>query len=67
MTVSLHHRLIVLAHKVVTSLPGPVHRALDAWSLRVARQRALERQRKWQQRKEQQARIAAAAGAVSRI
>lgn len=54
MTLSLHQQLIVLAHVAVRSLPAPVREALDAWSLRVARRRALERQRKWQQLKEQQ-------------
>lgn len=63
MTLSLHHQLIVLVHTVVRSLPAPVRKALDDWSLRVARRRAIERQRKWQQGKEQQARIAAAAAA----
>lgn len=51
MTASLHNTLILLAHQVVRSLPGPVLRALDAWSHRVARRRALKRQQKWQQQK----------------
>jgi hypothetical protein len=32
-------------------LPRPLLAALDAWSYRVARRRAEERQRKWLQRK----------------
>jgi len=36
---------------VIRSLPAPVLRALDAWSHRVARRRALERQRRWQLQK----------------
>ena len=51
MTASLHNTLIVLSHQLVRNLPAPVLRALDAWSLRVARGRALKRQRQWQQQK----------------
>ena len=51
MTASLHNSLILLSHQVVRNLPAPVLRALDAWSHRVARARALKRQRKWQQQK----------------
>lgn len=49
MPASLHNSLIHVAHQVVHSLPSPLLRALDAWSLRVARRRALQRQLKWQQ------------------
>ena len=35
---------------LVRQLPGPVLRALDAWSRRVARRRWEQRQQKWQQR-----------------
>ena len=62
MTASLHSSLILLAHQVVRSLPAPVLRALDAWSHRVARRRALKRQQKWQRRK-----AAAAAGSASAV
>jgi hypothetical protein len=51
MTASLHNSLILLAGQLVRGLPAPVKRALDAWSLRVARRRALQRQLKWQQKK----------------
>jgi hypothetical protein len=51
MTASLHNTLIILAHQVVRSLPAPVLGALDAWSHRVARRRALKRQQKWQRQK----------------
>ena len=51
MTASLHNSLILLAHQVIRNLPAPVLRALDAWSLRVARRRALKRQQLWQRRK----------------
>ena len=37
---------------LLRQLPGPLLRALDAWSGRVARRRWEERQRKWQQRKD---------------
>lgn len=60
MPASLHNSLILLAHQVVRSLPAPVLGALDAWSHRVARRRALKRQLKWQQQK-----AAAAAPAAS--
>ena len=63
MPASLHNNLIVLAHGMVRSLPRPVLRALDAWSHRVARQRALKRQQKWQQQKLAAQRNAGAAGA----
>jgi hypothetical protein len=39
-----------LIAQVVRLLPGPLLRALDAWSRRVARRRWEERQRKWSQR-----------------
>jgi hypothetical protein len=51
MPASLHNSLILLAHQAVRSLPTPVLAALDAWSHRVARRRALKRQQKWQQQK----------------
>ncbi|GAB3660709.1 hypothetical protein [Ramlibacter alkalitolerans] len=51
MSASLHNSLIHVAHQLVHSLPSPVLRVLDAWSLRVARRRALQRQLKWQQQK----------------
>lgn len=51
MTASLHNSLIALASQAVRSLPAPLRRVLDAWSLGVARQRALQRQRKWLQQK----------------
>jgi hypothetical protein len=51
MPASLHNSLILLAHQMVRSLPAPLLGALDAWSLRVARRRALKRQQKWQQQK----------------
>ena len=51
MPASLHNSLILMAHQVVHSLPAPVLKALDAWSLRVARRRALKRQQKWQRQK----------------
>ncbi|GAB3764469.1 hypothetical protein GCM10028796_19570 [Ramlibacter monticola] len=51
MTASLHNSLILLAHQVIRSLPAPVLGALDAWSQRVARRRALKRQQRWQKRK----------------
>lgn len=50
MTASLHNTLILMVNQVVQGLPAPLRRALDAWSLRVARRRALERQRKWARR-----------------
>jgi DNA-directed RNA polymerase specialized sigma24 family protein len=51
MTASLHNTLIVMVFQAVRVLPAPVRRALDAWSHRTARRRALQRQRKWQQQK----------------
>lgn len=48
---SLHASLIGLVIQAVHSLPRPLLRALDAWSARVARRKALARQRKWQQGK----------------
>lgn len=51
MTASLHNTLIVVVTQAIRGLPAPVRKALDAWSARVARRRALERQRKWQQQK----------------
>jgi hypothetical protein len=50
-TASLHTMLFFLSRQVIRSLPVPVLRALDAWSHRVARRRALERQRRWQQQR----------------
>jgi hypothetical protein len=61
MTASLHNTLILLAHQVVRSLPAPVLGALDAWSHRVARRRALKRQQKWQKQKAAKATLAATA------
>ena len=61
MPASLHNSLIVLAHGMIRSLPQPVLRALDAWSHRVARRRALKRQHLWQQQKAAAQRNAAAA------
>ena len=40
---------------VLRLLPGPLLRALDAWSQRVARRRWEERQLKWRQRQAAQA------------
>jgi hypothetical protein len=40
-----------LVSSLVQQLPGPLLRALDAWSHRIARRRAEERQRLWLQRK----------------
>lgn len=40
-----------LVSQVLRVLPGPVLRLLDAWSLRVARQRAQRRQQQWASRK----------------
>ena len=37
--------------RLLRLLPASLLAALDAWSYRVARRRAEERQRKWQQRK----------------
>jgi len=51
MSASLHNSLILLAQQVVRSLPTPVRSALDAWSYRVARRRALKRQQQWQRQK----------------
>jgi len=51
MTASLHATLLALVTAALRRLPAPVRRALDAWSHRVARRRALERQRAWQRRK----------------
>ena len=61
MPASLHNTLILLAHQVVRSLPAPVLGALDAWSHRVARRRALKRQQKWQRQKAAKAGAAATA------
>ncbi|HET8744866.1 MAG TPA: hypothetical protein VFM98_04640 [Ramlibacter sp.] len=63
MTASLHNSLFLLMQQAIHALPAPVLRALDAWSHRVARRRALKRQQKWQQRKAA-AKAAPAAGAV---
>lgn len=46
----IHNVLIALALRAVHRLPPSVRAALDAWSLRVARGRALRRQRAWQSR-----------------
>jgi len=51
MPATLHNSLILLVHHVVRSLPAPVLGALDAWSLRVARRRAMKRQQLWQRKK----------------
>ncbi|MBC5782528.1 hypothetical protein H8N03_06200 [Ramlibacter sp. USB13] len=40
-----------LLSTLVRQLPGPVLRALDAWSRRTARRRWEQRQLKWAQRK----------------
>jgi hypothetical protein len=40
-----------LVSQLVQILPGPILGALDAWSHRVARRRAEQRQQKWLQRK----------------
>lgn len=61
MPASLHSNLIFVASQLVRSLPAPVLRALDAWSFRVARRRALKRQQKWQQQKAAKAAAAPAA------
>ena len=61
MPATLHSSLIVAAHQVVRNLPEPVLRALDAWSHRVARRRALKRQQKWQRQKLAQASAATTA------
>jgi hypothetical protein len=62
MPAGLHSTLLVAALRLVRMLPPPVRRALDAWSLKVARRRALQRQLKWQ---EQKARAAATFPAAS--
>jgi hypothetical protein len=49
MTAGLYAALLGLVLQALRLLPASVHSALDAWSHRVARRRALERQRKWQQ------------------
>jgi hypothetical protein len=41
----IHTFLVGLALRVVHLLPRRAHEALDAWSRRVARERALQRQR----------------------
>jgi hypothetical protein len=41
--------------QVLRVLPAPVLRLLDAWSLRIARQRAQRRQQQWARRKLAQA------------
>ncbi|MEJ8835470.1 hypothetical protein [Ramlibacter sp. AN1133] len=64
MTASLHNSLILVASQLVRSLPAPVLRALDAWSHRVARRRALKRQQKWQRQKAAKAAAAAAPAAA---
>jgi hypothetical protein len=48
MGATVHPSLVSL---IVRQLPRPLLSALDAWSHRVARRRAAERQRKWEQRK----------------
>ena len=40
-----------LVSQVLHALPGPLLNLLDAWSHRVARRRAQQRQQKWLQRK----------------
>jgi hypothetical protein len=61
MPASLHASLLVTAQRFVRVLPAPLRRALDAWSARVARGRALRRQLKWQQQKAAAAVLAGAA------
>lgn len=39
-----------LISQVVRQLPAPVLRLLDAWSHRIARRRAQQRIRRWQER-----------------
>jgi hypothetical protein len=51
MTASLHSSLIGLVTQAVLHLPRPLRRVLDAWSHQVARRRAVQRQRLWQQQK----------------
>jgi len=41
--------------QMIRVLPAPVLRLLDAWSLRIARQRAQRRQQQWARRKLAQA------------
>jgi hypothetical protein len=48
MGATVHPSLVSL---IVRQLPRPLLSALDAWSHRVARRRAAERQRKWAQRR----------------
>lgn len=40
-----------LVSQIVQALPAPLLNLLDAWSHRVARRRAQQRQQKWLQRK----------------
>ena len=51
-----------LLSQLVQHLPGPLLKALNAWSHRVARRRAARRQQLWLQRKA----AAAAAGPAAR-
>ncbi len=44
-----------LVSQLVRALPAPLVNLLDAWSHRIARRRAQQRQRKWLQRKAAQA------------
>lgn len=48
MGASVHPSLV---SQVVRHLPSPLLGLLDAWSHRIARRRAAQRQRKWLQRK----------------
>lgn len=64
MTASLHNSLYLLSRQAIRALPAPVLRALDAWSHRVARRRALKRQQKWQRQKAASTQAASAAAAV---
>jgi len=64
MTASLHNSLFLLSQQAIRTLPAPVLRALDAWSHRVARRRALKRQLKWQRQKAASTQAAPAAAAV---
>ena len=52
MTTAIQTSLLSQAIRV---LPAPVLRLLDAWSLRIARQRAQRRQQQWARRKLAQA------------
>lgn len=43
----LHNILIVLVTRTVHLLPDGLRGALDSWAYRAARERALQRQRRW--------------------